>query len=374
MKNTLLIFVFILGLISQTFGQVFSNKEVGKKNAELADSLKATKEYPYLFPIWGEKVIKKGFDIPYSAGVSVNYFTQTCDLVIDNLYVGFNNGPMYNMDEIIRFDDAEAWAAALTVRPDVWILPFLDIYGILGQSNSSTTINAGVWVPDANNEWNEITTFSTKAEFTSKTMGFGMMPTVGIAGGWLSLDMNVAWTDVDALDKPVFTFVFGPRVGKTFKFKKPEQSISFWAGGFRVKFNSETSGSLNLSEVVDTDELQVKVDEGIEKVGEKQIAVDEWWASLTPIEQNNPVNEAKYNTANRALDTAGNILNSADAALNDDQSATVQYSLDKDVKNMWNFVVGSQYQLNKHWMIRAEYGFLGTRTQFMTGLQYRFRL
>lgn len=131
---------------------------------------------------------------------------------------------------------------------------------------------------------------------------------------------------------------------------------------------------MNLGEVIPIDELQVKVDNGIQKVGNSQIAVDEWWASLTPIEQNNPVNEAKYNTANRTLETAGNILNSADAALNDGESASVQYSLDKNLKNMWNFVVGSQYQLSKHWMIRAEYGFLGTRTQFMTGLQYRFRL
>jgi len=131
---------------------------------------------------------------------------------------------------------------------------------------------------------------------------------------------------------------------------------------------------MNLGEVIPVDELQVKVDNGIQKVGENQIAVDEWWAGLTPVEQKNPVNEAKYNTANRALGTAGDVLNAADAALNDDESATVQYSLDKTLKDKWNFVVGSQYQLNKHWMIRAEYGFLGSRVQFMTGLQYRFRL
>ena len=126
--------------------------------------------------------------------------------------------------------------------------------------------------------------------------------------------------------------------------------------------------------MVPIDEFQETVDQGIENVGEKQVAVDEWWASLTPVEQNNPVNSAKYETANRALGTAGEILNSADAALNDETSATVQYSLQKNLKDKWNFVVGSQYQLNKHWMIRAEYGFLGSRTQFMTSLQYRFRL
>jgi hypothetical protein len=372
MKNLLLSIVLIVS-VSQIQGQVYTNKEVGKKNEALADSLK-TSDYPYILPIWGAKVVARGYDIPYSAGVSVNYLMQESALILDNLFVGFNNGPMYNLDEIIRFDDATSLASGLTVRPDIWLFPFLNIYGLLGKANTSTEISAGLYVPNIDNEWQEIGSFSTKADFNASIMGFGMTPTMGVGGGWLALDMNVAWSDVDALDKPVFTFVFGPRLGKTFKFKKPEQNIAFWVGGFRVKFSSDTKGSLNLSEVVDTDLLQAKVDQGIQTVGEKQVGVDDWWMGLTPIEQKNPVNVAKFNTANRALATAGNILNSADAALNDGNSASVQYSLEKNLKNKWNFIVGSQYQLNKHWMLRAEYGFLASRTQFMTSLQYRFRL
>lgn len=41
---------------------------------------------------------------------------------------------------------------------------------------------------------------------------------------------------------------------------------------------------------------------------------------------------------------------------------------------MWNFVVGSQFQLNKSWMIRAEYGHASGRDQVFCGLQYRFDL
>ena len=373
MKTSLIAVLLILLLTVKTFAQVYTDKVVGAKNEALKDSLVAS-DYPYMLPIWGAKVVARGYDIPYSAGVSVNYLMQESGLVINNLFVGFNNSPMVNLDEIVRFNDATSKAGGLTVRPDIWLFPFLNVYGLLGKANTSTEISAGIYLPDINNEWQEISSFTTKADFNAQIMGFGMTPTMGIGGGWLALDMNVAWTDIDALDKPVFTFVFGPRLGKSFKFKKPEQNIAFWVGGFRVQFSSETKGSLNLSEVMDTDELQVKVDQGIQSVGEKQIAVDEWWTSLTPIEQKNPVNEAKYKTANRTLETAGTLLNSADAALNDGESATVQYSLEKNLKDKWNFIVGSQYQLNKHWMLRAEYGFLGSRTQFMTSLQYRFRL
>lgn len=373
MKSTLVTIVLIIFTFVETFAQVYTDKVVGKKNEALKDSLEKS-EYPYLLPIWGAKVVAKGYDIPYSAGVSVNYVTQESALILNNLMVGFNNSPMVNLDEIVRFNDAKAWAGVVTVRPDIWLFPFLNVYGLLGKGQSSTEISAGVYLPNLDNEWQEVTSFSTKADFNAQVMGIGMTPTIGIGGGWLAMDMNVAWSDVDALDKPVFTFVFGPRLGKTFKFKKPQQNIAIWVGGFRVQFSSDTKGSLNLSDIADTDELQVKVDDGIQKVEDKQVDVDEWWGGLTPIEQKNPVNVAKYETANRVLETAGNFYNAADAALNDDQSATVQYSLNKNLKDKWNFIIGSQYQLNKHWMLRAEYGFLGSRQQFMTSLQYRFRL
>jgi hypothetical protein len=198
---------------------------------------------------------------------------------------------------------------------------------------------------------------------------------MGVAGGWIALDMNVTWQSISALDKPVMTFVFGPRFGKSFKFKNnPQSNIALWVGAFRLHIKAETSGSLALNEVLPIDGLQDKVDAGMDKVAETEIAVDEWWAGLTPVEQANPVNQAKYETANRTLETTGNLLNSIDGALNDDQTATVQYSLNKRPKDAWNFVVGSQYQINKHFMIRAEAGFLGSRAQFIGGLQYRFGL
>lgn len=372
MNRLLILSLSFLSLAGNVKAQVYTNKVVGAKNEAYADSIKS-KEYPYALPIWGAKAAARGFDLPYSAGLGVNYLWQESDLIIEDLFVGFNNGPMYDLDELVRFKSAVASASAINIRPDIWLLPFLNVYGIFTQAKTSTAITAGLYLPDTSNVWNEVTSFSSKAEFEATGIGFGLTPTMGVAGGWIALDMNVTWQSISALDKPVFTFVFGPRFGKTFKFRNnPERNIAFWAGGFRLKIKSETSGSLPLNEVIPVDGLQEKVDAGMENVAEKQASVETWWDGLTPVEQRNPVNIARYETANRVLETAGNTLNSIDAALNDDQSATVQYSLQKRPKDMWNFLVGSQFQINKHFMIRAEVGFLKSRTQFIGGLQYRF--
>jgi hypothetical protein len=107
-----------------------------------------------------------------------------------------------------------------------------------------------------------------------------------------------------------------------------------------VQINSETNGSMNLADVLPVDQLGTKVDEGIAKVGNAQQQVDAWWAGLSNAQQQNPVNEAKYNAANRALSRAGELLASADNAINTITTSTVQYSMDKRPKDPWNFIVG----------------------------------
>jgi len=46
--------------------------------------------------------------------------------------------------------------------------------------------------------------------------------------------------------------------------------------------------------------------------------------------------------------------------------------MDKQTKQLWNGVVGMQYQLNKKWMLRSEVGIIGDRKSFLLSLNYRF--
>jgi hypothetical protein len=373
MMQRLLFSLSLFFLLSAVNAQVFSNKEVGKKNERKIDSLKAA-EYPYALPIWGDKVTGMGYDLPYSAGIGVQYFWQESDLIIENLMVGFNEGEMYNVDELIRFNKAVATASAVSVRPDIWLFPFLDVYAILGKSTASTDVGFGLWLPDADNNYTEVLSAGTVVEFDATTFGIGMTPTIGIGGGFMALDMNVSWTDVPQLAEPTRTFVFGPRFGKNFNLKKPGRAITVWAGGFRVHLNSATYGSIPLNEVFPPGTLGGKIDEGYAKVENANNQIDSWWNGLSQSEQNNPINAAKYDKANEVLAKASEILVAADGAVSTIETSTVQYSMDKRPKDMWNFIIGTQYQFSKHFMYRIEYGFLGSRQQVMTGLQYRFGL
>jgi len=361
-KNLALAFLLLLG--AQSYGQVYS---------ELGAVKKDTLEYNQLLPILGKKVHELGFDLPHSAGLAVNYIWQQSDITVSNINVGFNNGPMYNVDELVRFNTTSSESNGVNIRPDVWLFPFLNVYGIFAQARSTTNVDVGVYIPRVDGV-QELFSVQTSPDFNTTSVGFGITPTAGFFGGLIALDMNFTWTDVDALDKPVYVFAFDPRIGKTFKLNKPNRNISLWVGGFRLKVNRDTNGSLPISDIFPVDEWNQKVVNGQVRIGEAQVELDNWWENLSPIEQLNPVNIAKHQGNQAKLNVASRILDGAENALGTADESTIQYNLDKKQKNKWNFVVGSQFQLSKSYMIRAEYGFLSARQHFLCSLQYRFAL
>lgn len=363
-KNSCAALILVLISTSIAQSQVYS---------ELNNKPKDSLEYNNLLPIFGKKVKALGFDLPHSAGISVNYLWQKSDIVISNVAVGFNSGELINVDDLIRFNTTTAESNGVNIRPDIWVFPFLNIYGIFAQAQSRTNVDVSIVIPRIN-EAEELFNIQTNPLFNTTTVGFGFTPTAGFFGGWIAFDMNFTWTDVESQENPVFAFVFDPRIGKTFQLNKPERNISFWIGGFRLKVNRDTKGSLALDEIIPIEEWDTKVTNGQIKVGEAQQELDDWWENLNPIQQQNPVNIAKR-TANQAkLNVASRFLNGAESALDTADNSTLDYSLDKRQFSMWNFVIGSQFQINKSWMLRAEYGFSEGRNTFFTGLQYRFGL
>ena len=371
MKSHIIFILLLFWALGKAHSQIYSDRVLNAdKKAEL-DSV-AADPYPYLLPIWGDKVIKRGFDIPYSAGLGINYVAQESDIVIRNLLVGFNNGELIPLDDFVNFPSAVSKSNGINFRPDFWVFPFLNVYGIAARLESSTDIVATISLPNQDG-FEDVTQIATKAEFEGTTVGFGLTPTIGIAGAWLALDMNFSWTDIPELDEPVSTFVLGPRIGKTFNFRKKDSNLTVWVGGFRLAINNITSGSLPLSSLIPDDgTLEERIMTGMDKVVEKQMEVEDWFNSLSPAEQ--IVNQPKYEAITRILGAANNFLFRLEDARQNILDSTVQYSIEKKQKNLWNMVAGAQYQWSKNLMFRAEFGFLGSRNQFIGGIQYRFRL
>ncbi len=337
----LLLFAFAISLSASA---QYSSRKVGKKQKAYIDSLK-TVEYNYVFPIWGQAVYKKGFDIPYPAGAMVNYIWMKQGIVIDNFQLGINSDnidvPITPVD-FIDFGTNTNTSYSVNFRPDIWVFPFLNISGIFGYGASTTEVNLTAPV-------------AMKSIVTQglSTAGFGVMGAFGLGPLWMSVDGNFTWTKPELLDDPVLAKVLGVRLGKTFAFKMhPERNVAFWVGGMRVKMSSNTVGSIKMIDAF-PEETWKRQEEIVENY-------EIWYAGLGPV--------MKEKVDNSPIPTFMEKFENADG------STIISYGMDKRPEQEWNVLFGAQYQFNKRWQIRSEAGLIGDRKSLLLSANYRFLL
>lgn len=349
MKRISIIFLILtLFFIDHAYAQYASTK-IKDKHQAYTDSLKQVK-YDNIFPIWGQKAYEKGFDIPYPTGVMVNYFYVEQGLIIDNLRLGLltdnQDIPLTGVD-FIEFGNNLSTAETVMFRPDVWVFPFLNVYGIFGTGTSRTEVNL---------------TFPFELQSivdqNVKTSGFGMTAAGGLGPVWIAIDGNITWTKPELLDKPVKVTAFGMRFGHNFVNKqKPYRNFGIWVGAMKASLSSETVGQIKMK-----DALPPEVFERADEIADEYYT---WLGSLNP---NNPVDAIKIEKANEILTPIVERIEAADG------EAVVRYGIDKSLKQEWNGLIGAQFQWNKNWIIRTEGGVIGDRKSFLLSLNYRFLL
>jgi len=289
-----------------------------------------------------------GFDIPYPVGVMTNYFYVTQGLILENMQLGLKTAnqdiPLTPVD-FLAFKSNKVTVNSFNVRPDIWILPFLDLYGIFGYGTSTTTVN--ITSPF---------TLTSVVTQNVKTAGFGITGAFGLGPLFVALDGNWTWNKPEKLDEPVVAKTFSVRLGHTFRFtERPERNIGIWAGAMRARIGSNTVGQITLSDALPASVWQKK-DSIVQQY-------NTWYNGLNP---NNPADRKKIAVADKVLTPIVQRINAADG------SAIIRYGFDKRPAQEWNMIVGGQFQLNKRWVFRTEGGIVGDRKSFLLSANYRF--
>ena len=342
-KTFFIIIVFLCFNVHHVSGQ-YANTKVKTKHQTYTDSLKQV-EYKYTFPILGQGAYKKGFDIPYPAGLMANYMWMKQNLIFENMQLGLKTDnidiPLTDVD-FIKFGENTNTSYAYNVRPDLWVLPFLNVYGIFGGGQSRTEVNLTAPFPLYSNVEQGLT-----------TAGFGVMGAGGIGPVWFSVDANWTWSKPELLDRPVRVNVLGIRLGHTFVFKnKPQSNIALWVGAMRMEMNSDTKGEIKLIDALPP--------ETWERKDEIVTNYYDWYENVATIPQKKVADQVLTPIVERIDQADGNSI--------------IRYGMDKQVKEVWNGTLGIQYQLNKRWMVRSEGGIIGNRKSFLISVNYRFLL
>jgi len=350
------LFTLISIFLGQSVSAQYTTKKVRSVHQAYTDSLKNIK-YDYAFPILGQGAYSQGFDIPYPMGIMANYFWADQGILINNFQLGFQSaygGPSFDLrplidengQEIIGFGNNRNVSYSMNVRPDLWVFPFLNVYGIFGYGRSTTSVEinrlGNTWLKDP---------IISEVEQGIRTMGVGVMVAGGVGPVWISTDFNFTWNKPELLDEATRANVMGIRIGHTFVFrKKPYRNFALWVGAMRIKMQSETVGEIRLADAF-----------GQEFYDNKDERVDQYWNWY-----NNDATPIQQKIADKTLTPIVDEIDKRDG------ESIVQYGMDKQVTQMWNGLFGMQFQLNKHWQFRSEIGFIGDRKSYLFSVNYRF--
>ncbi|MBY5992565.1 hypothetical protein KUV81_10615 [Ferrimonas balearica] len=269
------------------------------------------------FPIWGEEAAARGYTLPKPYGLSLSYMDMSNPVKVNS--IALTGHPVLEALDI-QAPDAEFDGYNLTLRGDVWIFPFMNVYGILGYTSgdSVATIRSLSCDVDAVSGLNKIlcagineaSDLAIGAPFALEMKGgtYGVGTTVaGGVGNWFALvDVNYTYTDMNIIDGDIRTFVAAPRVGYRWEFEGGKE-LRVFAGAMYQKVDQYLSGSL--------------LDLGL------------------PPE-----------------------LNDLIAGLAPDG----QFEVEQEGTSRWNTVVGAQYALSRDWELLIESGFGARRTSFMS--------
>lgn len=208
------------------------------------------------FPIWGEEAEARGYSLPKPYGLSLSYMDMSNPITVNS--IGLTGAPLLEAIDVDA-NKADFSGSNITLRGDVWIFPFLNVYGILGYTrgeskapiNSVSCDNTGLTGLDrlacnavnslGNSDLLDGATFTLDME--GGTYGIGTTIAGGV-GNWFALvDMNYTYTDIKAIDGDIKTFVAAPRVGHRWQYDGGRE-LRVWVGAMYQDVQQYLSGDI----------------------------------------------------------------------------------------------------------------------------------
>lgn len=311
----------------------------GSKSSVPAQSSESPVERS-LLPIWGDEARARGYELPEPFGINVNYMNMRQNIVVDSISFSGLGWDSYTLPTDlfkIKVGSTRQRSVTQTIKLDAWVLPFMNVYGIVGKTRGSSLSKVSVdadpsqynpWSMDGviaqvvhgMNESGKLRDLDFRLNFKGTTYGVGTVFAGGY-GNWFGLvDMNYTQTRFDILDGSIDAFTLSPRVGYRFTppgidaIGLPDGKLSLWVGSMYQDVQQEFKGSLS--------DLSMP----------------------------------------GGLSTLMEIAN---------KKSQGRFDVRQHLSSPWNVLIGAQYEITRNFNLTTEVGFAERNSFFIAG-EYRF--
>ncbi len=192
-----------------------------------------------VLPLLGSQARAAGYEIPLPFGVGANIAYMDQGMDIEQIRLGVAGGPPVALDDIPPFR-IESRDTNISARYDVWILPLVNIYGVIGHTRGSAVGDVTVTgvpglLPD--------TVLPVRIDYEGPTYGGGCTGAIGYENFFAVVDWNYTETNLEGIDSSITAQTVAPRVGLQ------SDGKAIWVGGFYTNVAKQLSSTVDVGGV-----------------------------------------------------------------------------------------------------------------------------
>ena len=184
-----------------------------------------------VIPLWGAELRERGTELPLPFGLGLTYTYINQNTVVSDVQVE-------NQTLDLNIPDSKTTSHTALLRADVWLLPVLNVYGLIGYTSGRTRPRLVL---------GDGTQLETSVDYSRAMYGGGATLAFGYKSFFATVDSNYTTGAVQA-DKgqignhDLFSVTFTPRVGALFSTGEWGQG-SVWVGAMWMNFKQEITDS-----------------------------------------------------------------------------------------------------------------------------------
>ena len=208
-----------------------------------------------ILPFFGKKAKKndRDFPLPFGVGLYSMYYDQ--DYTASNLLLVPDSSSFVARADTL-YQNTSAYESILQIRPNLWLFPFLNVYGIIGYSRG--VISPNLVVPYIVIENIPIidsiiidSTFEIHDDIAYVGLNYGVGATfsMGFSSFFVMVDYNYTITDPTDLEENLHTHAFSPKAGVLLGNKNSSTFGALWMGAMYMHNDQSFSGKINVDEI-----------------------------------------------------------------------------------------------------------------------------
>lgn len=254
------------------------------------------------WPIWGDRVREMGIELPKPFGLSVGRAGLDLPLDVMRTTATLSDTVIADLPKgKVRMDNLQG--TNLSLRADMWVLPFLNLYGFMGETYGNinvsfdlptdlvSQITSGLGADPFTQAFTDTflqlgdngISIERDFEFAGRTRGLGFTLAGGYKKFFMVADFNASKSKIDLLDDSVFSKVWSYRFGWNGHIK--DRRARAWVG-FMTHDVTQTAvvdlSGLNLPLLGDIKiNLDVNDDKGKTPLAGFSVQLSDSWSFIT---------------------------------------------------------------------------------------------